>query len=75
MESELRGQGALCQNLQQRVGVHLVAHNKLIIKLNGMIATNQTGRFSIGSQKRNQYTMVLYNYNSNVILAEGCKQN
>ena len=73
IEPELPRQGSLCQNQQQRVGVHLVANNKLIIKLNGMIATNQTGRFPIVSQKRNQYTMVLYNYDSNAILAEGCE--
>ena len=61
-------------NCQQRVGVHLIANNELIIKLNGTISTNQTGRFPIVSQKRNQYTMVLYNYDSNAILAEGCKE-
>ena len=74
MEPELPGQGALKQNRQQRVGVHLVAHDELIIELNGTISTNQTGRFPIMSQKGNQYMMVLYNYDSNAILAEGCKQ-
>ena len=73
MEPELPGQGALKQNCQQRVGVHLIAHDELIIKLNGTISTNQTGRFPIMSQKGNQYMMVLYNYDSNAILAEGCK--
>ena len=73
MEPELPGQGALQQNRQQRVGVHLVAHNEVIIELNGMISTDQTGRFLIVSQQRNQYMMVLYNYDSNAILAEGCK--
>ena len=31
------------------------------------------GQFPIVSQKGNQYTMVLYNYDSNAILAEGCE--
>ena len=53
--------------------MHLVFHNELIIDLNGMISTDQTGRFPIVSQQGNQYTMVLYNYDSNAILAEGCK--
>ena len=55
------------------MGVHLVAHNEVIIQLNCMISTDQTGRFPIVSQKGNQYTMILYNYDSNAILAEGCK--
>ena len=73
MEPELPGQGTLKQNREQRVGVHLVAHDELIIELNGTISTDQTGRFPIMSQKGNQYMMVLYNYDSNAILAEGCK--
>lgn len=73
MEPELPGQGTIKQNREQRVGVHLVAHDELIIELNGTISTDQTGRFPIMSQKGNQYMMVLYNYDSNAILAEGCK--
>ena len=73
MEPELSGQVQLHNNRQQRVGVHLVANDELIIKLNGTISTDQTGQFPIVSQKGNQYTMVLYNYDSNAILAEGCK--
>ena len=73
MESELPEQTKLHHNRQQQVGVHLVANNELIIKLNGTIFMDQTGQFSILSQKGNQYTMVLYNYDSNAILAEGCK--
>ena len=73
MEPELPGQGKLHHNRQQRVGVHLVANDELIIKLNGTISTDQTGRFPIVSQKGNSYTMVMYNYDSNAILAEGCK--
>ena len=34
---------------------------------------DQTGQFPIVSQKGNQYTMVLYNYDCNAILAERCK--
>ena len=73
LNPELSGQGKLHHNRQQRVGVHLVANDELIIELNGTIPTNQTGRFSIISQKVNSYTMVLYNYDSNAILAEGCR--
>ena len=51
MEPELPGQGQLHHNRQQRVGVHLVANDELIIKLNGTISTDQTGRFPIVSQK------------------------
>ena len=72
MEPELSGQGSLRPNCQQRVGVHLMAHDKLF-KLNGMIFTDQISQFQIVSQKGNQYTMVLHNSNSNTILAEGCK--
>ena len=42
MEPELPGQGTLKHNREQRVGVHLVAHNELIIELNGTISTDQT---------------------------------
>ena len=73
MELELPGQESLQQIRQQRVGVHLAAHNELINKLNEMISTDQTSRFPIVSQKGNQYTMVLSNYDSNTILAEGYK--
>ena len=72
MEPELLGQRSLQPNCQQRVGVHIITHNELIIKLNGMISTDQTVQFPIVSQKGNQYTMVMYNYDSNTILAEGC---
>ena len=71
MEPELLGQRTLHHNSQQRVGVHLVANDELIIELNGTISTDQTGRFPIVSPKGIQYTMVLYNYDSNAILAEG----
>ena len=51
-----------------------MSNDELIIKLNGIISTNQTGQFPIVSQEGNQYTMVLYNYDSNAILTEGCKE-
>ena len=51
MEPELPGQGTLNHNREQRVGVHLVQHDRLIIELNGTISTDQTGRFPIMSQK------------------------
>jgi hypothetical protein len=41
--------------------------------LNGMISTDQTGRFPTKSLKGKSYFMVLYNYDSNVILAETMK--
>ena len=49
MKLELLGQGSLQPNRQQQVGMHLVVHNELIIQLNGMISSNQTGRFPIVS--------------------------
>ena len=73
IEPEFPRQGALTPNREERIGVHLVAHDELVIELNGMISTDQTGQFPIVSQKGNQYTMVLYNYDSNAILAEACK--
>ena len=73
MEPELSGQESLQQNCQQWVGVHLVQHNELIIKLNGIMSIDQTGRFPIVLQKVNQYMMVLYNYDSNATLAEDCE--
>ena len=71
MEPELLGQGQLNPNREQRIGVHLVAQNEIITDLNGVISTNQAGIFPIVSQQGNQYKMVLNNYDSNAILAEG----
>ena len=73
MESELEEKGELKSNREEQIGVHVVAHEEIIIKLNRMISTYQTGRFPIVSQKGNKHTMVLYNYDSNTILAEGAK--
>ena len=74
MEPILPGQGKITPDRDKRVGIHLVSNEDVIIKLNGMISTDQTGRFPVVSQRGNQYQMILYNYDSNVILAELCKQ-
>jgi hypothetical protein len=39
----------------------------------GQIYTDQTGRFSVVSSKGNKYIMILYDYDSNVILAQPIK--
>jgi hypothetical protein len=39
----------------------------------GQIFTDQTGRFPVVSSKGNKYVMVLYDYDSNAILAEPIK--
>jgi hypothetical protein len=69
LELELQGQAFIKKDRTQRVGVHLVGMEDL----NGMISTDQTGRFPIKSLKGKSYIMVLYNYDSNVILAETMK--
>ena len=43
MDPELPGQQKLHHNRQQRVGVHLVANDESIIKLNGTMSMDQTG--------------------------------
>ena len=73
MEPELEGQGAINKDRTERVGVHLVKSEQVIEELNGMISTDQTGRFPTISQRGNKYIMVLYNYDSNAILATGTK--
>jgi hypothetical protein len=42
-------------------------------ELNGIISTGQTGRFPVKSSKGKSYNMVLYNYDSNGILATTMK--
>jgi hypothetical protein len=42
-------------------------------ELNGMISTYQSGRFPVKSSKGKSYIMVLYNYDSNGILAKTMK--
>jgi hypothetical protein len=39
----------------------------------GQIYTDQTGRFPVVSSKGNKYIMILYDYDSNVILAQPIK--
>ena len=65
-EPELDGKGKITKNLEQRIGVHMVP----LEELKGMIATDQTGCFPIISLTGIQYIMVLYNYDSNAILAQ-----
>ena len=65
---ELPGQGKLLQSREQRVGIHLVTMDDIIIQLNGMLATDQTGRYPTVLHWGYQYIMVLYNYDSNIIL-------
>jgi hypothetical protein len=69
LEPELQGQFFLNKGRAQRVAVHLVGMEEL----NGMISTNQTGRFPVKSSKGKSYIMVLYNYDSNGILATTMK--
>ena len=69
LEPELEGNKTINMDCTQRVGIHLVPMSEL----NGMIATDQTGRFPIISQQGNKYTMILYSYDSNAILAEPAK--
>ena len=53
-----------------------VRHHELFIKtveLSGKIYSDQTGRFHLTSSKGNKYFMVLYDHDSNVILAKPLK--
>jgi hypothetical protein len=43
------------------------------IEATGQIYTNQTGRFPTTSSGGNKYVMILYDYDSNAILAEPVK--
>jgi hypothetical protein len=63
LKPELQGQFFTKKDRTERVGVHLVGMEDL----NGIISTDQTGRFPIKSLKGKSYIMVLYNYDSNVI--------
>ena len=40
------------------------------VKFTGEMSTDQTGRFHITSSRGSKYLMVLYNHDSNAILAE-----
>ena len=53
-----------------------VRHHELFIKtveLSGNIYSDQTGRFPLTSSKGNKYVMVVYDHDSNAILAEPLK--
>jgi hypothetical protein len=69
LEPELQGQFFLKKDRTQRVGVHLIGMKEL----NGLISTNQTGRFPVKSSKGKSYIIALYNYDSNGILATTMK--
>ena len=69
MEPELEGQATINIDRTQRVGIHHISFEEL----NGMIATDQTGRFPITSMRGMKYIMCLYNYDANGILAEAIK--
>jgi hypothetical protein len=56
LEPELQGQFFLKKDRTQRVGVHLVGMEEL----NGMISTNQTGRFPVKSSKGKSYISWYY---------------
>jgi hypothetical protein len=56
LKPELEGQAFIKQGRMQRVGVHLVGMEEL----NGMISTDETGRFPIKSMKGKSYIMVMY---------------
>jgi hypothetical protein len=62
---KLQGQFFIKKDRTERVGVHLVGMEDL----NGMVSTDQTGRFPVKSLEGKSYIMVMYNYDSNVILA------
>ena len=40
------------------------------VEFTGKVSTDQTGRFPVTSSRGSKYLMVLYNHNSNAILAE-----
>jgi hypothetical protein len=69
LELELQGQFFIKKDRTERVGVHLVGMEDL----NGMIPTDQTGRFPVILLKGKSYIMVMYNYDFNVILATTMK--
>ena len=68
-EPGLEGKGKITKDQKQWIGTHFVP----LEELKGMIATDQTGQFPIVSITDMQCIMVLYNYDSNVILAQPCR--
>ena len=68
-DPEIIQQGKQPLNLEHQVGIHVVDFEEL----KGVIATYQTGRFPITYRLGNSYIMVLYDFDSNAILATGIK--
>ena len=56
-------------NKEHHISINVVNFQEL----NGMISTNQTGRFPITSGQGNTCIMILYDHNSNVINAKPIK--
>ena len=73
LEPELEGQAVINQERTQHVGVHLIQAETVFKELNGTITRDQMAYFSVVSHVGNQYIMVLYNHDSNVILVIGAK--
>ena len=57
------------QDKQRRVGVHVIVFDEL----NGTIATDLCGRFPHMSNRGMKYILILYDYDTNAILAEPMK--
>ena len=61
----------ILQSHEQRVGVHLVSFDNL----KGYIATDLCGVYPTMSNRGMKYILVLYDYDSNAILAKAIKSN
>jgi hypothetical protein len=64
------------QRILQDNSQHKISTNMIYVKAieaTGQIYTNQTGRFPTTSSRGNKYVMILYNYDSNAILAKPLK--
>ena len=61
----------ILQSRKQQVGIHLVSFDGL----KGYIATDLSGVYPILSSCGIKYILILYNYNSNIILAKAMKTN
>ena len=70
LKPELDGTATIKQDRTQQFGAHIIPSSEL----KGMITTDQTGMFPIISQRGNKYIMILYSYDSNVILSEPIKE-
>ena len=60
------------KNRIHQVGVQTIDHDEFT-QLTGMISTDQTGRFLVTSRQGNKYIMVLYDFDTNAILATAIK--